>query len=469
MSTTAVGLLAQGASKGTYSATTGAFTAYNLLLKQFYEGPTRDLINSTRILVRLVNRDVPGITVSGNEVVSSVRTGRNPGHKYVRELAPLPEAGKQSYNTPKWQTRYNYAACQFSGQVVSSSRNNAGAFLNAMDAEINGMAEDVQHGEQRVLYGNGTGRLARVQAKALPAGNSVFTLEHPGGIPSQALGTQYLEVGDRICFLNSAQETDAIYVTATADWRANTAGTVRSTSILAIDYAAGTITVNGDWDANVAVGDYVYVAQRAEIPAAAFQDAHSNRGIEMNGLNSIISNVNPPLQRPGTDPTPWAGFGNIDVAAEPRWAAFVNDAGGVPRPWDQGLLQLAMDGLAQSGNGVVRIWLTTHGIRRQFAAELVAQRRYPATLNLGGGFRALSYNGIPMVVDKDATRGVVWGLDPTTLTVAKESDWNFIDEDGRVLQRVTGYDAFTVEMRRYAEFVCNLRNRNCKIGDIIDT
>lgn len=467
-STTAAGLLSQGQYKANYDATSGAFTAFNNILKRYYEGPTRDLINSTRVLVRLVNRDVEGISVVGSDITTSVRTRRNVGRKYTREGARMPTAGKQSYQQLRWSTRYNYGVCQFTGQAVSASRSTRGSFLNAMDSEINGLAEDLQHGEQRVLYGNGSGRLAAIQSDSVNgSGQSVLVLENPGGIASQALGTQYLEIEDRVCILHGSQEGDAVYGTSAADWAVG--GGVRSFTIEEIDYTSGAATLSEDVSADITAGDYLYVARDANIPSASFLDSDTNRGIEMNGLHGIVSDEDPPLQRPGTDPLPWRGFGNLGVAAEPRHKAFIVSNGGVPRAWDQTLLQQAMDGLAQSGNGTVKVWLTTHGIRRQFASELIAQRRYTPTLDLGGGFKAVSWNGIPMVVDKDCTRGTVYGLDPSTLTIAKESDWNFLDEDGRVLQRIDGYDAFEVTIRRYAEFVCTVRNRNCRIDDIQDT
>jgi hypothetical protein len=469
MSSTSVGLLNSAAGQSLFNTSTGAFTGFNNILKRYYEGPLRDLINSTRILAHVINQDVAGIEVMGEMVTLGLRTGRNVGFKYSREYAPIVAPGKQGTRQARWRTRSNYGTASFTGQGVAAARSSPGAFINLMDLEINGIAEDAQHGEQRTYYSDGSGALARIAAKAVAGGVSVLTLDAPGGIISQALGTQYLEVGMRIAIAKAAAEAEAIMASTNTNWVQDNAATVRSFTITAIDYSAGTITLDFNIDNEALAGQYLYVAQRGSIPVAEFQDAHTNRGAEMNGLSSIISDANPRLQRSTLpDPEPYVGFGNIDVGVEPLWKAYVLSNGGVPVPWQSSFFDDALNGLAQAGNGVVKMWLTTFGIRSQFAAELVAQRRYPDTLDLGGGYRAVSWNGIPIIVDKDCIRGTVFGIDTSTLGLAKMSDWEFVDNHGLVMDRIPGYDAFIVTLRRYAEFVCNARNRNCVIKDIID-
>lgn len=468
MSSTTLGLLNSAAGQTLFNASTGAFSGFNNILKRYYEGPLRDLINSTRILAHVINQDVAGIDVMGEMVTLGLRTGRNVGFKYSREYAPIVAPGQQGTRQARWRTRSNYGTASFTGQGVAAARSSPGAFINLMDLEINGIAEDAQHGEQRTYYSDGSGALARIAAKAVAGAVSVLTLDFPGGIASQALGTQYIENGMRICILKTAEEADAVGATAAGDWVRDNAGTVSSFTITAVDYSAGTITLSHNIDNEAAALQYIYVAQRGSIPIAEFQDAHSNRGMEMNGLSSIISDANPRLQRPATDPEPFQGFGNIDTAVENNWKAYVLSNGGIPVPWQSSFFDDALNGLAQAGNGVVKMWLTTFGIRSQFAGELISQRRYPDTLDLGGGYRAVSWNGIPLIVDKDCIRGTVFGLDTSTLGLAKMSDWEFVDNHGLVMDRIPGFDAFIVTLRRYAEFVCNARNRNCVIKDIID-
>lgn len=450
------GFLSSGVFKDTFHPTTGVFQLSNLALKHIYEPGVRDLINSKRALSRYLHRNTKD--VSGEDIHILLNTGRNNGTGYIAEGALMADPGKQKYNLAKYRTKDNYGRSMLTGKAISSSRNRAGSFINLMDGEVRGLARDIQHADNRVMFGDGSGRLCRLSdLSAIATGD--YTVADPGGIPSQGLGTQYLELGMRVCTVDEA----AGHLAATL--RPGAASGNRALKIIGIDYSAGTIRVGVEEGgagevggfSGATTGGYLYTASAI---STDLTDQSCGRGNEMNGLAGIISYLNPPLQP--------NGLGEIPAASDPRWQSFILHAGGIPRPWDPNLLNILQDGMDQLGDGTVGMYMTTHGIRRQHAAGLIANRRFMATVDFDSGYRALSHNNIPILVDKDCTRGRVYALDLDVIEVAYENDYHWIEEDGSVLSRLENVDAFQMGMRRFANVICSARNRLGAIWDIQD-
>ena len=463
--------------KRAFDPTTGAFGAFNALLKEFYLPGVLDILNSKRILSRYLRRNTRD--VMGRTIHTALNTGRNNGSQYITEGAQLPDPGQQAYKQALYRTKYHYIRILFTGQSASSSRGNRGAFIRLMDAEVQGAGRDIQHEDNRVQFGEGTGRMAQVSAaETLSGGNTIVPVANPNGIAAQGSGTQFFEVGQRLCFMDNAVE-GTVAVGRAVDGNFRNDGTNRTTVVLAVDPAGSTITVEGNWTlaGGIGVGDFIYRA--VTHPLTTIVDAHTNRGHEMNGLAAIIQEGDPALQRPngaGGNPDESAGLGDLTPTDptptfgqfEQRWAAFVVQNGGTPVPFAESMFQQAMDGLDQAGDGTVQLWMTTHGIRRAFAFQLTSQKRFVNTRELPGGFRALTYNDIPVVVDKDCSRGRIYGLDLDVIELAYENDYNWLDKDGSVLSRLGDHDAYQATLFRYSELICRARNRLCVIRDIQD-
>jgi hypothetical protein len=80
----------------------------------------------------------------------------------------------------------------------------------------------------------------------------------------------------------------------------------------------------------------------------------------------------------------------------------------------------------------------------------------------------LTYDGRPLVVDKDCTRGRIYGLSLETIFIMSETDYDWMDQDGSVLQRMENTDAFQACLYRYWQMGTDARNRNGSIQDILD-
>ena len=455
-----------------------AFTAYNALLKEYYTPGVHDILNSKRVLLRYTQRNMED--VSGKYVVIGLRVGRNAGTQFIMVRAPLPDADRQKYQTARYFTKYHYGRLLIDGPAISSSRNDRGSFLRLLDGEVSGLAQDMQVEANRAAFGDGSGAIARVTAIA----GNVITVQDPGGILSTGSGTQYFEEGMRIAIMIGANEANvAVGRAVTADFRADGGGQ-QVAQVLAVNGSASTITVTDRNGAamnyvGVVAGDMIY---KASTYTNALLDAHTNRGHEMNGLAAIINNTDPRLQRPDlvggnqdespglglltpTDSTPTGGG-----VYEPKWTAYVVENGGVPVPFHESLFQQGIDGVDLLGDGAPSMMIGTHGIRRIWAFQLAAEKQFVNTLELPGGFRALSYNEIPFLVDKDCQRGRVYGIDLDALQLAYEQDYDWLTEPdgGNVLHRLDDFHAFQACLWRAAELVTPARNRHFLLRDIQD-
>ncbi len=425
--------------------------AVDKIFKEFYLPAVRDILNSKRILTRYIRRNTQDI--SGNQAVIALNIGRNEGLGFIGEQGKLPDPGRQSYENATYQVRYNYGRILFTGPAVASSRNERGAFIRIMDAEIKGMARDLQHENNRVMFGDGGGVIA-VQDGA-PVG-AVLTMKDPGGFTNTGPGTQYLRPGMMVSMLNSG---------GTAARASSGSAGIFAYKILTVDTLAGTITVDNGTEggaagapASSATGDLLVRASERSTNGTANFLIDSGYKNEAMGLAGIINEG--------------AGgrgdLGNVDASTVAQWNAAVIDNGGVPVPFNQDMFQQGMDHLDVAGDGTVQMWMTTHGIRRQYLTTLVANKRYVNTMELDGGFKALEYDGLPIVIDKDCTRGRIYGLDLETLHLFSETDYQWMDADGSILERLPNHDAYQATLYRYWELGTDARNRNLVIKDIED-
>lgn len=449
-----------GAVRGNSLVTGG--TAYSQILKEFYRPAIRDQLNSQTVLSRMLGRRTEG--VEGKYCVLDLRTGRNYGFGFAAERGRLPDPQAQQFKQARYHMRYSYGRIKFTGPSASASRSDRGSFIRIMDAEAQGLVQDIAHNDNRVLYGDGSGRLCEVSGSGTSAGP--WTVINPGGVTSSALGTQYLAPGMRVAVYNAASDTGSVAV-GTQPSAAFTSS-YRSAFIGSVDRTNGTVSfVDGTGSATSLTKTggntmYLYLANdwSTDLPGTSW-----GRGLEAQGLAAIVSDTNPVFQDGTSYPT---GLGEVDVSTNPIWASPVIDNGGTAIPFNPDMLQQGMDLLHQISDGSVDVWVTTHGIRRQYLNTLVGSKRYPNTMELDGGFKALTYDGRPLVVDKDCTRGRVYGLSLETIFLIYETDYDWMDQDGSVLQRSLDEDSFQATLYRYWNTATDQRNRNVLITDIQD-
>jgi hypothetical protein len=125
------------------------------------------------------------------------------------------------------------------------------------------------------------------------------------------------------------------------------------------------------------------------------------------------------------------------------------------------------------GGSEVEMWVCSDGVHRAYASLLTGLKRFPQTVNLKGGYEGLdaSSNGVrsaPVTWDRDAPDNSAFGLSLSHLTEFQMSDWEWMDQDGAVLQRVIGVDAYSAQLFKYAELATDQRNAHALVTDLTE-
>lgn len=438
-----VDILTQGFAK--YPEATDQ-TVVNEIFKLFYLPAVRDQLNNKRILSRYLRRNRED--VAGEEARIAIRIGRNEGQGFIGERGYLPEPGKQQYRQIAYRMRYDYGRILFTGPAVASSRNKRGAFIQILDGEIRGLAQDMQYENNRVCHGDGSGVLAVVEA----VDSGSLTVHFPGGFSNPGPGTQYLRPGMRVSVVLSTGPTFRVIDT-----------NLHAARIIEVNYDSQTIVLaKKDGTAadhsNAVIGDVIVRASQEDENTMTVELDTSFKNEPWGIAGLVDEGANSQSETPG-------GI-NSDIDA--IWNAPVVDNAGVSIPFHQDMLQRGMDAADIQGDSNVQMWMTSHGIRRTYVANLVEQKRFVGTETLDGGFRAVLYDGIPMVVDKDVIRGRVYGLNLKHMMIFAETDFAWMDADGSILHRVPNYDAYQATLYRYWEMGTDKRNSSVVIKDIED-
>ena len=386
-------------------------TTLDDILKVQYLGPIRDQLNNSSVLYSRLEKNSDSVV--GKNFTIPLHYGRNEGVGARGEGTALPTAGKQAYKECIVPMRYQYGRIQITGPTIKASRSNEGAFVRAVDSEMRGLEKDMKASMNRQAFGDGTGLLATVAASG--SGTSTVVVD----------STAKLRVGMPI---------DIIVRTTGAA----TAG-VAGTSVASITDAT-TFTIADTLAGSPAATYGVYIA--------------GSRDNEMMGLSGIVSAT--------------ATLQGLDVANYPWWKAKVLANSGSNRAISDTLLQTAIDTLEANSSGMCTAMYTSFGVRRAYQGLLTATKQLVNTQELKGGYKAITYNDMPIIADKDAPANKIFVVDENELQVFRLGDFDWMSEDGAILSRVSGYDAYEAVLYVYQELGTSMRNAHVLISDITE-
>lgn len=407
-------------------------TTADAVLKEFYLPGIRDILNNTVFLLSQVETNSEDI--EGRRAVLAIHTGRNQGIGARAEGELLPTAGQQGYAEERIWLKYNYGRMQLTGPVIRSMGSDRGSFTRALQSESEGVTRDLKNDVNRQLFGDGTGAVAA----ALSASGQVITLAATTS-PTQ---------------LRQLRKDMIIDVGTVASPQLHGAGLV----ITAVNIAAKTITVTGTVGV-VAGTDFIFrgIGAQTTIPGSR----------EITGLQAQIAATG----------TLW----NVDPLIWPDWASYV-EAGSPPgtaRAVSEDMFIKAQNEVNIASGEEINLWITDAGTHRNVSKLLTSLKRFPTSTELHGGYTGLDMssvsqgntggNTVSMVYDKDCPAGMAFGLCTKHFQWYKASDWEFMEEDGAVLNRVPNVDAYEGTLFLYAELATDARNSHAVLKDLTYT
>ena len=398
-------------------------TTADAALKEFYLPAAREQLNNEMMMLTQIQKNSKD--VEGRRAVLSLHVTRNSGVGARAEGGTLPTAGNQGYIEERVTLKNNYGRIQLNGQVIRAMKSDAGSFVRALDSETKGLMTDLKRDVNRQCYNNVEGTIAQCGT----TGGSA-TVQLAADTPESVM--RFFEVGMKVD------------IGTLASPRADVDGE----AIISVDRVNKTITVTSSITTNSS--DYV---TRAGSKSAAGSSA------ELLGLQAIVTDS-------GT-------LYNVNPTNYPVWKSTVSSNSGTNRAATDNLFANVLDDVYLECGKSPNFIVTSHGVARNYAAQLQSQKRFSNTTELKGGFTALSVSAgsvtLPLVAERDCPDSTAFLLNLDHLFEHRMSDWEWMDLDGSVLNRVANADAYEATMFIYHELTTDQRNTHARIDDLTES
>ncbi len=343
--------------------------------------------------------------VYGKQIIKVSPVGLNGGVGAGTETDLLPTANGNNYVQFKTSLKNLYGTIEISDKAIRASSSNEN-FINLLDAEMEGLLTASKFNLGRMLYGDGTGAVAKVESYA----------EHVATV-------------DSVKNLMEGMVVDS-YTTTTCD----NAGL----RIAYVDRTNKKVYFTTNPSVEMEAGDILYV-----------QGSKDN---EITGLGAIFGTGD--LYGLSREANKWLNPYTNSTSTE------ISDE----------ILQSAIDFLSENSGSEVDFISCGAGVRRAYQQYLSFYRRNIDVATLEGGYKAITFNGIPVVTDRFVPDDTLYMLDTTKFTLHQLCDWEWIEgEGGKILRQKPGYPAYTATLVKYADLICDQPNAQAKFSAIKST
>lgn len=378
-------------------------------LKDVYLGVLANQLNvSTNPLLTKIKRTTKDVW--GKEIVKLAPYGLNGGVGAGSELAVLPSAYGNNYVQFRSSLKNLYGRIEISDKAIRSTANQLGSFVNLLQDEMEGLVKASSFNLGRMLYGDGTGKL----------GTALYTQSDGGNI-----------VCDKVNNIVEGMVID-FYDGDDADYS--------KCRVTYVDRVNKIIRVNKSNIRVLSTKPYDMYIQ-------------GSKGNEITGINALF-NGSETLYGLTRANYPWLNPYNSTETKE------VTD----------NMIQSAIDFLDENADSKVNYISCSSKVRRAYQQYMNAYKSNIDIVELDGGFKALSYNGIPMYADRFVDDDTMFLLNTNDFTMHELCDWQWIEGDcGHILKQMSNYPAYTATLVKYAELVCDRPNGQARITGIKST
>ena len=135
-------------------------TAQNALKDAYLVAACNQLNTATNPLMSKIKQS--SADVYGRQIIKVAPVGLNGGVGAGTETGELPTAKGNNYVQFKTTLKNLYGTIEISDKAIRASANNSGAFVDLLDAEMEGLLTASKFNLGRMLYGDGTGAVGKV-------------------------------------------------------------------------------------------------------------------------------------------------------------------------------------------------------------------------------------------------------------------------------------------------------------------
>lgn len=363
-------------------------------LKTLYLGVVADQLN-TNVNPFLAKISQTESDVWGKEIRKLAPFGINGGIGAGTEDGNLPAAASNNYAQFVLTLKNLYGTIEISDKAIRASQNSSGAFVNLLEAEMEGLVKASKFNFGRMLFGDGSGVLATVSDQT---GNTL-------GVDS----VKNLMEGMVVDVISSVTKT----------------AVASGLRIVDVDRSGKKITLSGTMGASVVnTGDFITI-----------QGSYGN---ELTGLKAVFGDS--------------AKLYGLDRASN-KW---LTPYKATATTLTDTVIQKAIDTLDEVAGSAADFIVCSGGVKRAYQEYLITNRANIDVMNLAGGYKAISYNGIPVVSDRFAPEGTMYILNTADFHLHQLCDWRWLeDNEGRVIKQVANKPVYTATLVKYADMICD--------------
>ena len=364
-------------------------------LKTLYLGVVSDQLNTNiNPLFAKINQTTSDVW--GKEIRKLAPFGLNGGIGAGTEDGELPTPAGNNYAQFVLTLKNLYGTIEISDKAIRASENNAGAFVNLLNAEMEGLLKASKFNFGRMLFGDGSGVLATTD---------------------EEISAQSVRV-DSVKNLMEGMVVDFVKSNSVI-------GSAKGLRITSVDRNNKIVTFHTSFS-GVSVGDVITVQ-------GSFQN-------EITGLKAIFS-----------ESDRLYGLSR----AENQWMtpfSFMAENGKL----DEVQMQKAIDMLDEVAGSTADFIVCSSGVKRAYQEYLSTNRTNVDIMNLAGGYKAMSYNGIPVVSDRFAPEGTMYLLNTSEFNLHQLCDWRWLEgDDGRVIKQQPNKPVYNATLVKYADLICD--------------
>lgn len=384
-------------------------------LKEVYLGVLSNQLN-TQINPLLARINQTTSDVWGKEIRKVAPFGINGGIGAGTETGDLPVSAENNYEQFVLPLKNLYGKLEISDKAIRASENSTGAFVNLLTNEMDGLIKASMFNFGRMLYGDGTGFLADIESndESSVTVNSTKSLIEGMVVDIVSASGATVKSNLRIRTLNKATG----YVSfANASFSAN-----------AFDGQNYKLCVQGSYN-NEITG-----------LGAIFKETGSLYGLEKSEYNWLVPYTKD-ISKSGT-------------------TSDITDI----------TIQTAIDNMEEDADSKVDFIVCSSGVKRNYQSYLASYRSNVNVVELEGGYKAISYNGIPLVSDRFAPNNTMYLLNTSEFNLHQLCDWKWLEsEDGRVIKQTPGKPTYQATLVKYADIICNKPKGQARIVGITES
>ncbi len=376
-------------------------SADNALKQVYLEVVSNQLNTNSNPLLSKIEQTTRDVW--GKEIVKVAPFGINGGIGAGDEAGDLPNSASNKYVKFVTELKNLYGRIEISDKAIRASENSVGAFVNLLNAEMEGLVKASQFNFGRMLFGDGTGTIATVEDVT----EGVITVDSVKNMVEGLVIDVYSDAGEK---------------------------TLSNARIVAIDRLNKTVEIDKTFDDEIDE-DYFFTVQ-------------NSYGKELTGLGAI--------------------FGEGDLYGVARSVnAWMNPYSATATTLTDTAIQEAIDYLDENVGSTVDYITCSSDVKRIYQAYLAESKRNIDMMELQGGYKAISYNGIPVVSDRFVENGTMYLLNTSEFALHQLCDWQWLSaEDGRILKQNAGTPTYSATLVKYADLICNKPAGQAKLTGI---